>query len=150
MSIKTIRWSKASLIKHFRDTVSTSAYLHVEGEDRSKLKGKVTYGELRIDGPVIKQPSSNLYILAVEINILISSFGQNGNFYSLDDLVGVFSAAFTNNIGVYKLPENDFVGCYTLDRDGIFPAIFGTVDADAKLQQATVEGHYQMQLKTLE
>ena len=150
MNPNIARWCKSSIVKHFSDRI-TSTSLYVEGQDRSILDGKSQYIELRIDGPVIKQPSKNHFILSVEINCLITLIGQDGNVYTVDDLIGKAVSAFTNNIPVYKYPiPGDYLGCFVLDSDGIFPANFGTVDPDAKMTQVSVEGHYKMILDSLE
>lgn len=142
------KWITASLIKHFKANVSTPLYYH--GENPNLTKGKKSYFELRIDGPSIKQPSRTYFKVYVEVNVLISVYDNEGNIYKIENLIGEISAAFNNTIPVYKLPEDTLVGCLTLNKDGIFPAKFGEVDPDLKLQQATVEGHYEIQLETLE
>lgn len=150
MNPNIARWCKSSIVKHFTTQIS-SPYLYVEGQDRSVLNGKSQYVELRIDGPVVKQPSKNHFTLNVEINCLISLLGQGDNLYTIDDLIGKVAAAFTDNIPVYKYQTpGDYLGCFILDRDGIFSANFGTVDPDAKVTQASVEGHYKMILDSLE
>ncbi len=150
------KWIVASVVKHFRAAlVAASIENFIEGEsDRDVTQSE--YVEVRIDGPYSDERSKNDFKLTLEVNLLVQTvIAPSKNLYRHAELQGVCMAAMTT-IPVYKLgPEvtDDLsqIGCLDLNtdepRDHVKAHNFGQVETDIKLQQATVEGHYKIELE---
>lgn len=156
MSIDTLnlpRWTFASVSKHFDDRKST-AFLFIEGQD-SLTNEQRDWLELRMDGPFIQEVSGNFFFLDIEINVLVSAIMNEDNYHVIHTLVGIAVAAFTNQIELFKLGDNpqddqSLIGCYLLRSQGREATIishFGQIDPDKRLIQASVEGHYRLELE---
>lgn len=146
------RWTIASIVKHF-DALRQGVHLHVEGRERITPEPKKRF-ELRIDGPYTKELSANYWQLDFEVNVLITQVRDTSDAYSMDRLKGIVQAAFTRTIVARKLGDTpdpgDTLGCLILrsdGREGIMTSEFGLIDASQGLRQATVEGHYRMELR---
>lgn len=146
------RWVHASINKHF--TINRGPLpLYLEGDERTKQDNAEFY-ELRIDGPFILQPQKDYYILDVEINVLVQSHMDTKRLYTIQEGVGQIVKAFTNAICVYKLgdylfDDQTYVGALKLKTDikeRVDINYFGIIKEDTRLTQATVEGHYQMEI----
>jgi hypothetical protein len=148
MNNKLIRWCVVGLTKHFHERRGDYTLLLLD-EKRTKLQNQPYYAELRIDGPSIKQITSNYFVLSVDINVLISIFDNQKDFYKSSDLVGWFSAAYTNSINILN-DEFETLGCFRLHNDGILVTDHGLVDKDSPLRQISIQGHYDMSLESLE
>lgn len=144
------RWITASLNKHF-DDAKGSYTLHLEGMERA-VEHLSNRAELRIDGPYISQPCKDYWKIYCEINVLIASVVNPDNLYTYQTMVGHFSEAFEDTIGVFKLGNEPgdnaaLVGCLQLQyekRDRLQISNFGVIGPDTNLQQGTIEGHYEM------
>ena len=156
MSIDLInlpRWTFASVSKHF-DARKATEHLFIEGQDRLTNKER-DWLELRMDGPFVKEVSSNFFFLDIEINVLISATMNETDYHVIHTLVGIAAAAFTNQIQAFKLgdrPQDDqtLLGCYLLrteGREAVIISHFGMIDSDKRLVQASVEGHYRLELE---
>lgn len=147
------RWIYASVIKFFDDGINIDVF--IEGMDR-ETEDLLDFAELRIDGPWFNEISSNYWKIRIEVNILIQSIMGDKNLYRFYDSIGDVNAAFKNCISVYKYADinnqngdGSFLGCFKLiidryDRENIKTSNFGQIDKNVKLQQATVEAHYEM------
>lgn len=165
------RWSKASIAKHF-DENRQGIKLFVEAEDRDideDHEGDVF--ELRIDGPNIKRFGTTYeWFLDFEINLLVGSVMRENDSYHFDKLIGIASTIFVPCIPIYRYGNNKDVNDVLYDpvidtgsllgdlrlqqsasgRDWLEIHPFGQIRTDVKLQQATVEGHFRMELNTEE
>lgn len=147
------RWIAASINKHFDDRKETYP-LFIEGMHRDKITEQNQF-ELRIDGPYIIEECHNLFFYDYEINILVSSLINDTDLYQLHRMLGIVTAAFTD-IEVYRFgngveDNQSLLGCLQLKqssgiREKVQVSIFGQIEPDVKLQQATVEGHYRLTL----
>ena len=149
-----VRWSIASLSVHF-DANKGTYPLYIEGDERATTNLK-TFGELRFDGPFIKNPSNGIYYLDIETNILVQAHMDPDDLYAGLKAVGVFAAAFVNRIKAYKYgnginDDDTLLGCYRLmttrNNDSVDIGQFGIIRQDTRLTQYTIEGHYRMELQ---
>ena len=147
----------ASGAKHFK-AILLSYDFFLEGTKRA-TQNSGTWFEYRFDGPNYRLRGKNRWNCSCEINILITlAIQDEANSYSIQDLMGLVSSGFTYSIPVYKLgptsdPENDssHLGCMRLisgDREKVQASMFGKIRPDTQLIQASVEGHYEIDLQT--
>lgn len=147
------RWVSASFSKHFADHFAAQVppvHLFVEGDDRDTATKK-DFAEFRWDGPRIRKLSKGYYRLFVPVNILCTSGMDDQQVYRLDDTMGVALSGFAQAISVFKLgigPDDDqsLLVCMVLLNDPIHEVKtnrFGQVDTTTRVQQASVEGHYE-------
>jgi len=150
-----LRWTVASIAKHF-DGLKGDYPLYIEGDERDTDHLK-TFGELRIDGPFIRNPCKDLYYLDIEVNVLVQAHLDPTDLYAGVKAAGSFAAAFVHIIRTYKYGDgvNDddtLLGCYRLmgsrNNDSIDIGQFGIIHQDTRLTQYTIEGHYRMELNT--
>lgn len=145
------RWIFASIGKHFESQVSGIPMM-MEGEHRDDQSAKDSM-EIRMDGPSINEINKNIWKITLDINVLINSAMDDINFFRLHVNVGKVSAAFIT-IQVLKYGDGEaLLGCLELrqssgNREILKVNHFGQVAPDIKLLKATVEGHYEMFLKT--
>lgn len=147
------RWIFASVSKHFDDRRGNLP-LYIEGQHRETRDLK-NYLELRMDGPNWAEVSKGCWIGDVEINILISTAFDDNDYHRSHQFGGNIQAAFTN-INAYKFGDGiedtqEFLGCLRLKqdisgRDFIEFNYFGRRAIDDPIVQATVEGHYKIEL----
>jgi hypothetical protein len=147
------RWLHASINKHFTDNKGPLP-LYLEGDERT-LQDQAEFYELRIDGPFILQPHKGFYFINVEINVLVQVHMDPRELYRVQDATGIITKAFRNAICVYKygndsdLDNQLLLGYLRLNRnldETVDINYFGIIKEDVRLTQATVEGHYQMQI----
>lgn len=159
------RWILASVSKHFSDKFATDIGnnvfdFHIEGMPRTPREDQSLF-ELRMDGPRGSEHTKGEWTLRVEVNILIQTamkdVGTTGysEFHEHHRNMGRVQEAFTN-IDAFKYgpvadPDNDqsFLGCLKLihdkpARDFLECNNFGQIDKTTELQQATIEGHYEI------
>lgn len=149
------RWTHAS-IKDYLKKNWGGAPLFVEGEDDNKPPDPF-YIELRIDGPVLKaHGSKGEYIGEIEINLIITIKKDEKYVHLLQDKMGLAVQLLNRCIPVRKIgrttdaPDIDdgsVVAYLQLNPDEqIDVSNFGQVDPILRVQQASVEAHYRMQL----
>lgn len=146
------RWMFASVSKHF-DALKQSEHLFIEGQDRLTNK-QTDWLELRMDGPSHKEVSKGCHQFDIEVNVLVSSTMNETDYHKIFKLVGVAAAAFTNKIDILKLgngvsDDDTLLECARIrleNRELIQISHFGQIDTDKRLVQATVEGHYRMEV----
>jgi len=149
------RWIFASAIKHF-NAHKGDLFLYVEGEHRD-TDTENNIMELRVDGPYSTELVQDYFRLYVEINVLIQTVVQGVNLYQHRTNIGVVEAAFTKSMLLYKLggetgDTGDLVTCLRLESDQrgkqrVQTSDFGIIRPHTELQQATVEGHYEIYLE---
>lgn len=150
-----VRWSKASISKHFSDLLTPSYPMFIENQHRNTDK-QPNFFELRVDGPRLLEVSKDCWKLRVEVNILCQSVMNDTDYHIIEDLSGLAQSAFTNAIPVYRYgnrPDDDdsFLGCYIRQDnaqgiDFIEGNMLGQIDVRTKLLQSMIEAHYVMDL----
>lgn len=147
------RWIFASITTHFDGIITISTF--VEGMDR-QTKDLSEFAEIRIDGPRTNELSADYWRLYIEVNILIQTIMNDRDLHRHWKNIGDVNMAFLNCISVYKKADRDGnngdgsrLGCFQLvtdryNRENIVTSNFGQIDKSVKLQQATVEAHYEM------
>lgn len=139
------RWILASVSQHFNDAKGSDLPLFIEGQDREQ-EDEVDILELRINISDMIEQSKDDWKIIVEINILIKHIMDDTDFHKIWKNIGIVVDGFTD-IMIYKYGDNDaFLGCLQLD--GIMTQYYGQIDLAVKLEQATVEGHYYMILRS--
>lgn len=144
------RWIRASCAKYF-DTNKGTYTLFVEGEKRDTDE-EANLVEFRLDGPDIQEQSRNYYHVYVEINLFVQSV-MNDNLWEIDTVLGYFADLF-GNINVFRYgdgvgDDDSLVGCLRLitsGKEAVLVNTFGQVRPDSQIQQATIEGHFEMWL----
>jgi hypothetical protein len=151
------RWIFASISDHFKAAAAAdNVPLLIEGiEDRTSDKiRQLDHAELRINGPVTKNPSKDYYILNVTVNIILQNYMSEENAYTIIQNAGVFYEAM-GPIDVFKYgngPDDDgsFLGCLVLREDLVEPrfvAHFGQLKEDTRIRESMVGGKYQICLQ---
>jgi len=150
------KWIFASVCEHFKAR-KDGKHLFIEGDDRD-TKDLASFLELRVDGPHSKIVSKGYYRFYVEINLLVSTVMNDVSIHDFYNDIGIANMAFTRSIEVFKLGDpadtaNDesHIGCLVQvsgyrGRESVQTNNFGQIDVDTKIQQATVECHYEMYL----
>ena len=149
-------WTYASIHKHF-DARKGDYDMYIEGDERT-YQDETDFAELRIDGPFITQHQKSCYFLDVEVNLLVQSHMDPTDLYKIQRVVGWFSKIFTNTICVYKYGDEDFdkqdlFGVLHLQRDikeKVDINYYGIIKENTRITQATVEGHYRLEVNNLE
>ena len=146
------RWIFASVAKHFTEGAALKNLAsYVDGDDRAPLDKH--FIEVRMDGPRITEHEKNNYNLYVLINVVVQSVMGKQTLTHFDN-IGVVQTLFTPVIEVYKIGETDppdLLGCLRIVQGGkngetLRTNNLGQIDKTVRLQQATVEGHYHMDL----
>lgn len=147
------RWSFASVSKHF-DNNRQGLKLFIEGTHRDTRTDK-DYLEFRMDGPTLREVSKGCWKLRIEVNILVTTTFDEEDFHRIHRNAGIVQEAFVT-IPVFRFgngvdDDNSFLGCYKLlqskaNADLLELNHFGRIDQSVPLMQATVEGHYEMEL----
>lgn len=142
-----IRWIRVGVREHF-EAAKDSYYLLHAGVERDAVANLDEWAELRVDGPNV-YPKSGQDELEVDINIILT-VKPTKDIDKIYRISGVFHAAFTSTIPIYKKgggPDDDdeLLGCLALDR-GIKYNYFGDVDKDVRLEQASLLARYRLEL----
>lgn len=145
------RWIFASVSKHF-ETALSSFKMFIEGEERDKWE-KSDFIELRVDGPYFREIQSS-WIAKIEINILLQVVMVN-DVHLIHRNTGLIASAFTP-IVVYKYgdgvdDDDSQIGCLKLVQniranELLVISHFGKIKPDLPLLQASVEGHFEIDL----
>jgi hypothetical protein len=157
MNINIPRWMAASINDYFNTQLASlpnGAKLFFEGQTNRTVQNFPAYVEMRHDGPQIRELSKDYCSLYVEVNALIT-VRQTSFVYQYEELIGKVVGAFMSGpIHLYKYgptqPDPDdqsLIGCLYLLQDGWRHKLevnrFGQIQTDVRLQQASVEGHYE-------
>ena len=149
------RWILASVSDHFKINVQDVFSLKefVEGQPRDTNKNKQWF-EVRMDGPFCKEQQKNQWLLVMEINCLVSTSMDDFDFHTHRQNTGNVASGFESCINVYRygdgpLDDQSLLGVLKL-RKGLEGRVvtthFGQIDPIVKMQQTTIEGHYEMDL----
>ncbi len=149
------RWTHASIKEYFKRNHSGSP-IYFEGEDDRK-SDESFWMEVRIDGPsLIPLGTRNEYMGVVEINIMISCKKDEKYVHRFQDVIGLALKLLSakcisiKKIGNSALSIDDgtnFSFLQLLDDEPMPVNNFGQVDTTLRLQQASVEAHYKMQIE---
>lgn len=149
------RWIFASVSKHF-DARRQGIPMFIEGQLR-KTRAEEDFIELRVDGPYYTEISKGFWNVYIEINVLVQAAQDQADYHRIHKLVGVVAAAFTQVISILKLGDNvgdddSLVACLKLlgdkeKRERIQISHFGQVEPETGIFQATVEAHYEAQIR---
>lgn len=148
------RWIKSSVSQHFSVPLKAEAHLFVEAQIPRKTQEHKRYFELRMDGPHLYEVSSSCWRGRVEVNILCTAVLDPQKLYDIDVLIGIAQDAVVD-IPLFRFgngPDDDPAdqfGCLYLlqsSNDMIEGHQFGRIETNTPLQQATVEGHYRIDL----
>jgi hypothetical protein len=149
------RWIFASISKHFVDVLSSN-HVFIEGQKRDTRK-LTEWFEVRVDGPFYTETSKGMFDVLVEINILCASILKDESIHNIHSLTGLVANAMTTSLVVYKygtgvLDDQSVLGCLKIvtesrGKDRIQTNHFGQIGSNTELIQATVEGHYKMELE---
>jgi hypothetical protein len=147
------RWIYASVTQHF--AVSTSYKTFVEGEPRMTWAEK-DFIEIRMDGPYFTMLDSSTWEAMIEVNILLQSVIDLENLHKIHTMAGIVASAFSTGLQIFKygsgpLDDQSLLACAELLQDKRNKQIlaishFGQIAPDKPLQQASVEGHFKIQL----
>jgi hypothetical protein len=150
------RWVLTSIEKHFNDNRGTLT-MFIEGQHRN-TDTLQDFMELRTNGPHIIELSRNYFNVGIEVNVLLHSVMNDQDAHKLRDNIGLVVAIFTDII-VYKYGDNavddgTILTCLRLKQnprgiegDRLTVSNFGQIKPSIKLQQATIEGHYETDLE---
>jgi hypothetical protein len=149
------KWLIASAYKHFEAVLEAAGVpYYIEGTSDRPLDN-ATQIEIRVDGPSAEEHTKNDFTLYIEVNLLVQTAINPGiNIYTHAENQGLCASAITE-IPVYKLGNDagddaSQIGClkpYMPEpRDRIHSHNYGQIETDVKLQHATVEGHFKIEL----
>lgn len=150
------RWIHASVGDYFTNHFGAESLpLFIEGQHRD-TNDLQHFAELRIDGPRLTEVSKDCWLFRVEVNILLTSNMNDGNYHTIQQNVGIAQSGFVNidvfRYGNFSAEDDDsFLGCLRLIQDRTSRSFleanqFGQIDIKTHILQATVEGHYKMLL----
>jgi len=147
------RWIFASITKHF-DAYKGSYPMYIEGQNRNDRTEDDLF-EVRVDGPYFTEVSKGYWHIVVEVSILVQSAIKDGGFHDIHKMVGKMASAF-QPIRVFRYgtgsdDDGTQLGCLQLiadlsRRERIEISHFGQLQPALRITQATVEGHYGMQI----
>jgi hypothetical protein len=148
------RWILASVGKHF-DTETGDLHLYMSEGQHRRTEEEEDFIELRLDGPHFAEVSKGAWNVDLAVNILVSTVMDDVNWQGHVTNVGVVQSAFTT-IEVYKfgtitgVDDQTLLGCLKVVNDaGREPLVtrnFGQLGPAVKVQQSTVEGHFELDL----
>lgn len=153
-------WILASVRKRLHDRIKDSlndqivVYFEADLVSDVQLR-KPERLEIRIDGPIELERHKHQRGYRVECNILVHSTYNESDLFKHQKNVATAVRALGEDINVYEYgfadASKNFVGCLQLKPtrgDLVTIAEHGQIDANTKVQQATVEAHYIMWLDT--
>lgn len=155
MDKRLYTWCVASIrsVLHRRILALDSAQNLFFEADIRKTNQKPDCLEIRIDGPMhLREGTKNEILLRVEINILVKTTHNETDLYKHQKNTGVAFAALVDDIAVSELGYPDStgneIGCFQQVKPGVMVAEHGQTDPNIKVQQATVEAHFEMSYTT--
>lgn len=107
--------------------------------------------EVRIDGPHFAQVDKKWWHIYTEVNLLITVVMNDSNIYRRTELSGLVASTMTD---IELLDDSgNSLGCLVARHDPegikggwIATNQFGQIDKSTKIQQTSVEAHYEMEL----
>jgi hypothetical protein len=148
------RYIAASINNHFMvqlGLLDPTIEVFIEGQHRTNVKSTKIV-EIRFDGPYWQEQTRNDFYGLVEINNLSQWKMDDTDNYTIWDMIGKVSRVMTMCIPVfnYENPAIPLIQIGTLQRldkkDDVQVHYFGQIDTIDKIQQATCEAHYFIEL----
>jgi len=150
------RWIFASISKHLKALEPSDFKLYIEGQTRN-TRDLQNFFEFRMDGPKYQPMSKGHYEAYIEVNLLVQSVMDDKDYHKIHRYVGLCATYLdgADPIPIYKLgngidDDQSFIDCLNLTAgDGgerLVIAHFGIVDPKVRLEQASVEAHYRIDL----
>jgi len=151
------RWVFASVVSHFDNGKDSTTALYVTGEQQD-LRNDTNLLELRMDGPALNEPSKDYWHLYIEVNVLVQCVVSDTDAHVIHRYAGQVAALMDEGIIIYKHgtgagDDGTALGCMipvsdVRGRKKIQINHFGQIHPATKIMQATVEGHFEMYLKS--
>jgi hypothetical protein len=145
------RWILASVSTYF-DANRGGLPMFIEGQERD-TKDEKSLIELRIDGPWYTERTKGDWRVYVEINVLVQTTMLVRDFHNHHRNMGIVAAAY-GDIQIFRCgdgPDDDdsLLGCLKLmqndrKRERVVTSNFGQIEPHIRVQQATLEGHFEM------
>jgi hypothetical protein len=158
MNKNLARWIMASIAQYFSSTAAALNLTYfVDGiDERTSDNMENEHVEVRINGPFVREVSHNYWNINIDLNILLTDYMDlsTENAHEISSWVGAFLVDMTKNIPIYKYgtgvdDDNSLIGCLT-QRKGISQPFqinyFGQISKVDRIRQATLDGHYEMNL----
>ena len=148
------RWIFASLTSYFAARRQGIPF-YIEGQSRPDTVSN--FGEFRLDGPLYNELNNHYWTVDVTVTIIISIVQDDQDIHKLDRIIGIFLAAFTTDIPVFRYGDNpnidtqEQLGCLKLSPafgERIRVDKFGQIKVATPITQASIEAHYVMTLIT--
>lgn len=153
-------WQVASFRKMIAERIQTSEQPNMKfffeadpvTDAQRKLPERI---EFRLDGPTEMGRNGDQRGYKIEINALVFTSYNERNLFKHQMNVATAVRVLSDDFKVYQMgysdSTDDYVGCYQLvDTRGdlVVVAEHGQIDPNAKVQQATIEAHFEMWLDT--
>jgi len=151
------RWIFQSFLKHFKSKMD-AANLAFFAEGMQGRDKTTKWVEFRLDGPYLTQLNdTTTWRVYLEVNILVGCTMLANDILPIHRAVGAVRAAFTD-VTIFKLgtlagvdDPGRVIDCMSLVQEykganQLRVNHFGQVGPDKSLVQATVEGHYEVNL----
>lgn len=144
------RWCRISIEKYFKTGVEPLTEVYIEGFERD-TESLQHFIEIRVDGPYIRENLKDQWRLYFEVNILCSAQQNDEDAFILHRITGRVGSLFENILvrryGQSEEDDEQEIGCLTLVPRGnekIQTSYFGKINPATRIEQASVEGHYQI------
>ena len=150
------RWIAASINSHFDTNLVSAApltfkkYFETSHRDTER-DGSII--EVRHDGGTWSESTKDKWKGVYEINLEVTHALDNNNYYTVWDLIGLCNEAMSKQIGLfnYDAAGNGVqIGCMYIqdDKGQIITHYFGQIEPKVEIVQATVEGHFYIDLES--
>lgn len=152
------RWIWASATKWWDDHKGDLP-IFFEGDDRDTADLQ-DYIEFRMDGPKFVEFTADSYEVRVQINILVASVMNSKTTHRFQQTMGLVQSMFSKTIPVFKygdMPQDnpsELIGCLQIQMNGrnsekLSVNQFGQIEKTFRMQQATIEAEYRMDIQAL-
>ena len=117
--------------------------MYVEGDSRKKVEQTVEFFELRIDGPVIINPSRGFYMIEASVNALLQVKVDPKDIYKADRVTANLLDGF-KTIKIYN-DDEEVIGCFRpMTEDGLFVHSLGEIAQSWDVIQVGILCEYKM------
>jgi hypothetical protein len=153
------RWVFATMSGDFVNAMAADTDVDFELFIEGTHKGLPTETELlefRMDGPQTRQPSRGCFVLEFEINILVRSYMDDVDFHKMRRSCGKVATFLQKNHCIYRYgdgPDDDdesLLGTLQLKNrrsdEHVRINNFGQIDANVRIEEATVEALFEIHL----
>lgn len=154
MDKRWARWIAASINKHFdTNLVPTPTLNFVKFFESSQRKNDKEHSiiEVRHDGGYWTESTKDKWRGVYEINLAVTHAMNDKNYYNVWDLIGLCNEAMSKQIHLfnYDVDGNGVqIGCFHIldDKGEIITHYFGQIEPKVEVLQATIEGHFYVEL----